>query len=356
MRGKRREWRILLSSVADNSPTLTQNRTPEPSGRGPGVSVVIPTRSRWPLLSTCALRGALAQVDVDHEVIVVDDGSEDETPARLAERVSIEPRLRVLRHDRSRGVAQARNAGIAAARGEWIAFLDDDDLWSPRKLRAQIDAAEATGGSFVYGSAAWLDEHRAFIHCPAPPEPDGLETQLLRWNVIWGGCSNVIARAGLVRELGGFDEQLFQLADWDLWIRLALGGRAAFCPEVVLGYVMQPQSMLLTDRADVFKELHYLIEKHAAASKAHGVAFDQARFARWVALGHLRAGRRRESARTYLRGALRHRDPGSAARAAGALIGPSSIPVGRALLSKLRRGRSDHLLAVGEPEWLALYR
>src|ERR687896_831399 len=114
----------------------------------PDVTVVIPTRSRWDLLSTAALPSALAQEDVEIEVIVVDDGSSDTTPDALAELA--DPRVRVLRHQRARGVARARNAGIAAARGEWIAFLDDDDLWSPRKLRLQLERAADTKAHVLY--------------------------------------------------------------------------------------------------------------------------------------------------------------------------------------------------------------
>jgi glycosyltransferase involved in cell wall biosynthesis len=179
----------------------------------PTVTVVIPTRDRWQLLSTAALQAALLQEGVDREVIVVDDGSTDGTAEGL--RSLADPRLRVIRHERPRGVAQARNAGIAAARGEWVSFLDDDDVWSPRKLRAQLDAA-ADGADFVYSIAAWLDDALSFLYCPIPPEPVGLASRLLRWNVIWGGCSNVMARTALVRRVGSFDERLFQLADWDL--------------------------------------------------------------------------------------------------------------------------------------------
>ncbi len=289
-------------------------------------------------------------------MIVVDDGSSDETPARLAQLAAQEPRLRVLRHEESRGVSRARNAGIGVARGEWIAFLDDDDLWSPRKLRAQVDAAAAVGAGFAYGAAAWLDEQRRFLRVPRPPRPEGLATALLRWNVIWAGCSNVIARAALVRRLGGFDERLFQLADWDLWIRLALADRAAACDDVVVGYVMQSESMLLTDRRAVFPEFDYLVAKHGDAARAHGVAFDAARFSRWVALGHLRAGRRRRAAATYARGALRHRDPLSLARAAGALLGPGSIPAGRVALRLVRAVRADDVPGATAPAWLERYR
>ena len=102
------------------------------------ISVVIPTHNRSALLSR-TLASALAQRGVEMRVIVVDDGSRDETAAMLA-RVG-DPRLTILRHEQARGVSAARNAGIAAATGEWVAFLDDDDLWSPTKLAEQVSAA-----------------------------------------------------------------------------------------------------------------------------------------------------------------------------------------------------------------------
>ena len=87
------------------------------------ATVVVPTRSRWAKLST-TLGVALDQDDVSHEVVVVDDGSIDETPARLAE--FGDPRLRTVRHDRSRGVAAARNSGIDEARS----FRAPSDMFS----------------------------------------------------------------------------------------------------------------------------------------------------------------------------------------------------------------------------------
>lgn len=315
------------------------------------VTVVIPTRDRWRVLKNAALPAALSQEDVAHEIIVVDDGSIDETPMRLAE--LSEPRVRVLRHERPLGVAQARNAGIFAAEGEWVAFLDDDDLWSPRKLRRQIDLAAASSRSWAYAASAALDEQRRFLFSLEPADPDRLASSLLSWNVLWGGCSNVIVRTDVVRELSGFDENLFQLADWDLWIRLALRERPAVTREILLGCVMHPESMLATDRRDVFREISYLVDKHRAASVAYGVHFDLALFTRWVAFGHRRAGRRVLAGRTYLRGARRHRDLGAIPRAAASLLGERTFQVGRALLpdpSSVRRLDSE------SPAWLERYR
>ena len=108
------------------------------------VSVVVPTRNRSALLAL-TLHSVFRQQDVDLEVIVVDDASADDTAAVL--RTIADPRLRLIRHETSQGVSAARNRGAAQARGEWIAFLDDDDLWAPAKLALQLRAARASGAS-----------------------------------------------------------------------------------------------------------------------------------------------------------------------------------------------------------------
>jgi glycosyltransferase involved in cell wall biosynthesis len=204
------------------------------SGGTPDVSVVIPTRGRWSLLSL-TLAGALGQEGVEHEVVVVDDGSRDETPERLAE--IRDDRLRVVRNERPVGVAAARNRGIAEARGEWVAFLDDDDLWSPRKLRAQLDAAEAEGADFAYSAVVAVDETLNVTRALPFPKPHELLRRELRLNALPAGGSNVMVRSGLLGKDGGFDERLYHLADWDLWIRLAADARGAASPEVDVAYV-----------------------------------------------------------------------------------------------------------------------
>ena len=319
----------------------------------PEVSVVIPTRARWHLLAAAALPSALEQRGVEHEVIVVDDGSDDETPRRLSE--IRDRRLRVVRHDQPLGVAVARNSGIQAARGEWVSFLDDDDVWSPDKLQAQLTAARSASAVFAYTGGAGLDASRHFLFAVPPPDPETVTRSLLRWNVIWCGCSNVMARTDVVRSLGGFDENLFQLADWDLWIRLALAGRAAAVDDVLVGYVMHDESMLLTDRRDVFPEMEYLATKHRGASESFGLDFDRALFSRWVARGHRRAGRRAAAAATYVRGAARHRDAGAAARALTTLV-PERLVDATRRVARVERRSSLTKLAGPEPEWIGRFR
>jgi glycosyltransferase involved in cell wall biosynthesis len=318
----------------------------------PDVTVVIPTRSRWDLLSTAALPSALGQEGVEVEVVVVDDGSTDETADALG--AISDSRLRVVRHERPLGVARARNAGIEVARGPWIAFLDDDDIWAPRKLRLQLDAAAAASAFFAYGGAAALAEDRSWVYSLAPPAPETLASTLLARNVLWGGCSNVIVKADVVRELGAFDERLFQLADWDLWIRLSRAAPAAACPEVVVACVDHRRSMLLTTEADIFAELAYVERKHRAAREAAGVELDRRIFIRWVALGHRRAGRRLRASRVYVAGAVRERDPANLVRALAALVG--ECPVGWARNAIRRRSADESSELSREPAWVARYR
>ena len=134
----------------------------------PLVSVVVPSYNRAALLQR-TLRAILAQQITDLEVVVVDDGSTDETARTLA---AADPRVAVIRHQQPAGVSAARNRGIAAARGEWIAFCDDDDLWSPHKLIRQLEAAEGVGAGWAYAGDVNIDERLQILSGGPPPDPE----------------------------------------------------------------------------------------------------------------------------------------------------------------------------------------
>jgi glycosyltransferase involved in cell wall biosynthesis len=329
-RADRNGWfRFLLSRVV---------LMKAPRARRPEVSVIIPTRNRWELVGQ-SVTGALRQEDVDAEVVLVDDGSTDPMPE---------------------GAARARNLGIEAARGAWLAFLDDDDLWSPRKLRTQLDAAARAGADFVYGSAVVVGEDLRVRHEQPAPDAGGIAREILVRNAIPGGCSNVTARSELVRRVGGFDESLSVLADWDLWIRLALHAPAAACPEVLLAYLSHPGNMVVRGEYDTLREFRMLEEKHRAASLAEGVRFDRRRVYRYFARGHRRAGRRVDAARTYLRLAAAERSLADAGRALGALAGLPLLASPRAATRRRRlgllRANLPAAASLGAPAWLALYQ
>lgn len=316
----------------------------------PDVSVVIPTRSRWRLLSTAALPSALDQEDVAHEVIVVDDGSSDETAARL-EAVD-DDRLRVVRHERSLGLSAARNTGIDAARGAWISFLDDDDLWAPQKLRRQLDAVATTDAGFAYAASVVLDEHGTVTAEHLPPDPATLASELRHRYRIPAGCSNVLVRTAVVRDLGGFDVNLWHLQDWDLWIRLAREARGVAIPEVLVGYVLHGTNSFLGDPThDIVDDLEYLVAKYGHGP--NGVEIDTAGFTRWVAFRLRGAGHRRRAARTYLRGALASRSATDLLRAAYALVDGPTLRRARGLPLD---GSEPAAIAAPSPPWLERYR
>jgi len=277
----------------------------------PEVTVVIPTRDRWPLLAR-ALGCALGQRGVSVEVVVIDDGSKDETPARLAERAG-EKRLRVVRNEHSCGVAAARNAGITMARGAWVAV--------------------ATEASFVYAGAVEVDEHLRPLATMYSPDPETLPRGLLAGNVL-PTPSAVAARTDLVRRVGGFDEQLRVCADWDLWLRLSQAGTGAECSQVLTAYVRHATSMLTTEAERVRPEFEHMRDKHAPAARAAGVEFGNLWLDRWNATLDLTAGRRWAAARGYLRAAWTNRDLGSLAHAIGVSLGPRAHARMRALGSR----------------------
>jgi glycosyltransferase involved in cell wall biosynthesis len=319
----------------------------------PEVSVVVPTRDRWPLLASHALRAALAQEDVGLELIVVDDGSVDGTADRVASLA--DPRVRLIRHKTPQGVAAARNAGLAVAAGGWTAFLDDDDLWSPRKLRTQLDAAGEHG--WVYSACVLVDDDATVVAADVFPSPESLAGRLLHGNVVPGGCSNVIARTELVRAVGGFDETLAYSEDWDLWIRLARAEPPAACDEVLVAHVEHGSNALHRYRPDVLGEFERVVRKYDGDERRAARRVRRRGVLSWLASEHLRAGDRRRAARAYGRIALEQARPIYAARALAALTGTRD----RATLARVRRSLGLARTVVEDtppprPDWLDLYR
>jgi glycosyltransferase involved in cell wall biosynthesis len=295
----------------------------------PEVSVVIPTRNRWPMLSTHALPSALGQEDVELEIVVVDDASDDGTAAHVAELG--DPRVRVLRNESNRRLPASRNVGAGEARGEWLAFLDDDDLWSPRKLRAQLDVARASGASWVYAQCVVVDRDRRPLDLHPFPAPDELGALLLGGNHVPGGGSNVVVRADTFREAGGFDESLRFFEDWDLWLRLVRLALPATCPDVLVARVEHGSNMLFRDRADVRADFERVLAKQGAVTDEQRLAV-----AEWMAHEHMRAGLHLRAARLYARAAVSHRSAGNAVAAAGALFGPRGLALASRFLVATR--------------------
>ena len=199
----------------------------------PLVSVVIPTYKHAGLVPE-TLASVFAQTLEDVEVIVVNDGSPDDTAAVLRP-LAEAGRIRYVEQPNA-GQAAARNRGIEMATGEFVALLDDDDLWPADKLAWQVallrsrpEAVLCYGGYETFGTQA--------VPCwPDFDAPDGrVRDAFLTYNHIRSPGQTLI-RAASLREVGGFDATIWGADDWDLYLRLAGRGEFAFAPRCALRY------------------------------------------------------------------------------------------------------------------------
>jgi glycosyltransferase involved in cell wall biosynthesis len=260
----------------------------------PEVSVVVPTHDRSRLLGL-TLRSILWQRDVDLEVIVVDDGSADD-PAAVVAGLG-DARVRLVRHARPLGVSVARNRGIAEARGGWVGFCDDDDLWSPDKLHQQL--AAASGCTWVCtGHVNVTPGMRVVGGGPAPTSEEIVRLLPYR-NVVPGGGSAVIVRSDALEVCGGFDGRLRNAADWELWLRLSGHGPPAVVDRPLVAYRLHPGNASL-DGALTLREVEII-------EQVHRIRVSRASLYRYLGWWALRTGRRRSAVGHFLHG-LQHRD------------------------------------------------
>jgi glycosyltransferase involved in cell wall biosynthesis len=263
-----------------------------------------------------ALQSALSQVDVSLEVLVVDDASTD----RTAELVAGWPdsRVRLISHDASRGVAAARNRAASEATGEWMAFLDDDDLWCPTWLRTALEVARAAGAGAVYGARWVVDADRHVTDAWPATSAGDIAGTIAEFNAI-GGPSGVVLRADVVAQAGGFDERLSALADWDLWLRVLEITHVVPVPELLVAYTVYADNMQARNPEGYLTEFE-VFSRILASREGAIKEVDKVHFIRWLASEAGRAGRRRIAARLWARSALLDRRPDDAARALLALF------------------------------------
>jgi glycosyltransferase involved in cell wall biosynthesis len=211
------------------------------------VSVVIPSHDRASIIGP-TLDSVLAQAYDSFEVIVVDDASTDGLGRFLAERF---PTVRVVRLDVNVGVAAARNRGVAAARGELIAFCDNDDLWSPDKLRLQVqDFDEHPEAVLSFTDITTARAGTGSVYSRTQPfEPGRVLEQLTEGGPILP--SAVLLRKRDFDAVGGFDPACLTAEDRDLWLRLAVRGPIRFLPASLVRRVVYDDS--LSHRAELWE-------------------------------------------------------------------------------------------------------
>jgi glycosyltransferase involved in cell wall biosynthesis len=304
------------------------------------ISVVIPTHDRTILLEH-TLRSVLGQVGVDLEVVVVDDGSAADVEQML--RPLKDRRVRVVRNEVAQGVSEARNRGIEETSGNWVAFVDDDDLWAPDKLHHQIHALHETGRLWAYAGSVKIDLRGAIVGGRPPHDPELVARHIKRWNLVSGGCSSVIVDRSTLRSAGGFDQGLVNLADWDLWIRVAEHGPPASVPSPVVAYRVHP--------GNSSSDLSLIRAEMTQMEGRYGEKVDWGAFHHYLAWVALRSGNRSAGVANLLRAAA-HGEGVSVMRDVVAVLRAKSERRFPRWISPSARERADRSWRASAESWL----
>jgi len=262
-----------------------------PRAAAPDISVIIPTFNRGKVV-VAAVESVLAQTYTDYEIIVVDDGSTDDTAGRLLPYL---PRIQYV-HQAKRGASAARNRGVDLARGRWVSFLDSDDLFHPTKLEVQRNALRAMGDDFGV----------CFTDCSYKGHPELTRTAFEESGLVIAGdfgeladplkyhlgkpacfyVQSMMVRRDLLQQIRGFDEQMVVAEDTDLVFRLSAVTK---CCVVAAPLVSIDRSPSRGGLMDIFSETNY----RAALCCAH-------MFEKWLALPELVDDRTRRMVRNAL--------------------------------------------------------
>lgn len=193
----------------------------------PVASIVMPVWNREMAVRT-AIDSVRNQTLTEWELVVVDDGSTDNTREIVRAYSLIDPRIRLIEADHQ-GVCAARNKGIAEASGEYVAFLDSDNTWRPDFLRLMVSGLRGGTARAAYSAVRMLNERQEYTGQPVNP------AQLLLRNYV--DLNVLVAETSLIRQIGGFDENLRRWVDYDLVLRVVNESPISYFPFIGCDYV-----------------------------------------------------------------------------------------------------------------------
>jgi GT2 family glycosyltransferase len=235
----------------------------------PWLSVIMPTYNGAEYLRS-ALEGILAQRSERIEVIAVDDASTDGTIAILESFAARLP-LQVIRREHTGNWVSATNHGLSVARGDYISFLHQDDVWMEDRVKVLAAvAADAPSATMILHDSWFIDAGGKRVgrwRCPLPPRRE-LDANVLMERLL---VQNFIAiNAPLIRRdaalrAGGMDESLWYTADWDLWLKLASAGPTLYVPKTLAAFRISPESQTVSrsdQSADFRRQLETVLDRH----------------------------------------------------------------------------------------------
>jgi glycosyltransferase involved in cell wall biosynthesis len=229
------------------------------------VSIVIPVYNR-PQKILDAFRSVQSQSYSNWELIVIDDASTDNTQQIVRQFISDDSRVRLMIHDKNRGAQAARNTGIKAARGEWIAFLDSDDLWLPESLKLRLEVAEKDRVSVVHSACLVTSADGQTTPYDLPPTRGPAYTEMLRHEGPM--FQSLLVSKEALQRIGYLDEKLVSFQEWDTAIRLAKYFPFGYEPRPTFIYNdrhTDPTSRISKSAVHQAEGYHYIIRKHLLA-------------------------------------------------------------------------------------------
>jgi glycosyltransferase involved in cell wall biosynthesis len=235
----------------------------------PAVTVIIPTFNRAAIVGR-AIRSVLAQTFQDWELIVVDDCSTDGTGQEV--RSFSDHRIKYIRHDRNRRGGAARNTGLRCARGEYVAFLDDDDEWLPEKLEKELQVFRSSDPlvGLVYSGMILSDECGRILKVRVPTISGWVHDELLDRDFI-GSCSRVTVKKQVLDRVAGFDDAFANCQDYDLWLRVTRVAKIACVPNCLVKRHMLSGGMTASLR-NICAGREQIVQKYRSAMKPRTLA------------------------------------------------------------------------------------
>lgn len=196
------------------------------------ISVIIPTYNSARYICE-TIDSVLSQTYKNFEILVIDDGSTDNTRNRLKQ---YENSINYT-YKKNEGVSIARNYGIEKAKGEYLAFLDSDDIWKPTKLEKQINTIENQSEAIAcFTLTEYFDESGNVVNKSEFPNYADLTEALLLYSCVIGPPSSFMMHRSIFEKIGGFDPNFSQCADWDMWLRLTKFGKVICLDEYLVQY------------------------------------------------------------------------------------------------------------------------
>lgn len=228
------------------------------------ISIVIPLYNKDSCVQK-TIDSILAQSFKDFEVVIVDDGSTDES-VRIVSSIP-DDRIRLISKDNG-GPSSARNRGIEVARGEFVAFIDADDIWSPDYLNELVDLIASFPKAVIWGF------NYSTIQNGQVKESDAKEYRGFvseKWDSFpfFFFTSSTCCRRTTLIELGGFDERMVYGEDIDMWFRLLLSGRGVLDTRVLAFYNKDEMGSLTQHKMPLEKHIPFFIDKYAQARKSN---------------------------------------------------------------------------------------